>query len=62
MLCKTCSTTKKGYEIIYCSICLKEEIVPKGSTDICQDCSDQYGVCQICGKQIYKNEKLTNEY
>lgn len=56
MLCKDCKDKPlaRGIKIIKCFKCGKETIVNCDYSNVCNDCSDIYVICQYCGKEIKK--------
>jgi len=48
MVCKHC-TISRGIKVITCGCCNKKKHNYVNGTNICEECSDKLGKCQICG-------------
>ena len=53
MVCKECKNKPlvRGIKFVKCLKCGKDCHVMYGDLDICEECSDEFGICNRCGKE-----------
>jgi hypothetical protein len=54
MVCKDCTEKPlvRGIKFVKCIKCGKDCHIMYGDFDICEECSDEFGVCKRCGKKV----------
>ena len=63
MVCKDCKDKPliRGINFAKCIKCGKDCHIMYGDFDICEECSDEFGVCKRCGKKV-ATENNTNKF
>ena len=61
MVCKDCKNKPaiRGIKFVKCLKCGKDRSIMYGDFDICEECSDEFGICKRCGKKVI-TENNTN--
>lgn len=56
MICKDCQTKPiaRGIKTVICFKCDRKTIVNCFHTNTCNECSDEFQICQYCGKQVVR--------
>ena len=55
MICEKCVNKDviiRGVKIVRCIFCQKETMIPYNGFEICENCSNEQHVCQLCGNEI----------
>ena len=63
MICKNCKNRPaiRGIDFVKCIKCGKDCSIMYGDFNICEDCSNVYGICKRCGEEVRSKEIITGK-